>query len=161
MLGFTASSTVYDLTALANSFLGANCTGTPFPNGFGGLLTSSVTAVNDHWNDCGQMTDPCTGAIIGVGPTSTTNPLLFEEIKVYPNPASTLVNVDFTAQAASALTLRLVTLDGRLIEQLRTDIRPGENKLQLDVQTTPAGLYLLMLVGETGVATERLVIMRN
>ncbi len=159
-LGLTSSSTVNDLIALANEFLGSNCNGNTYPNGFGGDLTSALGALNERWDEC-QQTDPCTGEIVDPGANSGSGSGALEALRIYPNPAITLVNVEFIAKAKSTSRIRLFNSEGRFIKEFETDIKEGENKILIDVSQFAAGVYWMDMTNTEFKLTERLVIIRQ
>jgi hypothetical protein len=69
------------------------------------------------------------GGTTGIGATPTVN-----GIRIYPNPATTVLSVD----APEKVNIRLLSIDGKLlIEQ--------NNATTIDVSMLPNALYLIMI----------------
>lgn len=85
-----------------------------------------------------------------------------ESFTVYPNPVSgPRLNVlaDLTGASEEA-SLRLFTLNGRMIKDLRIGLTTGLNPLELSVEGLPNGLYLLELSGDDFKAHQKVLIQR-
>ncbi|HKK39348.1 MAG TPA: phospholipase D-like domain-containing protein, partial [Cryomorphaceae bacterium] len=64
------------------------------------------------------------------------------EIKLYPNPATDWVTLEFEG-AGDAATISVYTLEGKVVQQLNLQSFKGANGLTLDVSSLPVGFYLL------------------
>lgn len=79
--------------------------------------------------------------------------------KLYPSPASTFIQMDFNLESTSEVTLKLMTVDGRIVEQdFLGMISAGNNQVRLDLPTLSAGVYLLHVLTGDGVYAHRLLI---
>lgn len=78
-------------------------------------------------------------------------------LKVYPVPTQDIINVAFEATSTESLELSIYDLYGRLLQVQKVDPQIGENQVQLDMQQLPVGTYMLLLNGEAGSVTERVV----
>jgi len=85
-------------------------------------------------------------------PVSTYSPALSAALRLYPNPATESLWLDWQEEAAQVL---LYNLSGQLL--LEGQIEKGQN--QLDVQQLPAGMYLLKVVDAEGNWANRKVVM--
>jgi|GEM_PF-387166 len=76
------------------------------------------------------------------------------ELAVYPNPASSQLNLTWTANpdaaAGAESTVEILALMGRLVQSLRVQETAGLNSLLLDVQGWEPGLYVIRLNGADG-----------
>ena len=70
--------------------------------------------------------------------TSAKGDVSVEDIKVYPNPAQEVLNINYTGTIQA---LRLMAMDG---SEFGVDIRAREEK-QLDIQNLIPGMYILMI----------------
>jgi len=64
------------------------------------------------------------------------------EIKLYPNPATDWVTLEFEG-LGDAATISVYTLEGKVVQQLNIRSFKGANGLTLDVSSLPVGFYLL------------------
>ncbi|MCE7925240.1 MAG: HYR domain-containing protein [Haliscomenobacteraceae bacterium CHB4] len=63
-LDLDSEATVNDLLALSNLYLASICNGSIYPGGFGGLLASATTAINEFWDECQQQPGPGGGGTV-------------------------------------------------------------------------------------------------
>jgi PKD repeat protein len=104
-------------------------------------------------NVCLTVTDNCASDTICIQVTTTavTDPFIAEHFSVYPNPASTAVNI--LSKSNELFTLRIMDMNGRVIFQ--NIIGKGENRF--DLSGFSDGVYSLILSGEEHVGEFRLV----
>ncbi len=73
-------------------------------------------------------------------------PLLATQVKLYPNPASSRVQLDFQLLQPAKVTLRIRDLQGREMHQHALPLlQPGDHRQELDLSSLAGGLYLLEL----------------
>jgi phosphatidylserine/phosphatidylglycerophosphate/cardiolipin synthase-like enzyme len=89
--------------------------------------------------------------------TLSTDEVTQTELKIFPNPTSDWVTLQFEG-GGSAATVSIFSLDGKLIKQLNITAFNGSNGLVLDVTGLPAGLYLLQYNEGNRTGTQRLAI---
>ncbi len=81
------------------------------------------------------------------------------DFNLYPSPATTYVQMDFNLEASSDITLKLMTIDGRLVDESKLGQNPaGNNQIRFDLPSLSSGLYLLQVVAEDGTYVHRLMI---
>jgi len=86
----------------------------------------------------------------GIVNTSVINGLL-----VFPNPASSVLNIRYTSSSSGTLTCRLFDMAGRMILTNTTDVIPGITASQLNVSDLAVAQYLLeVTVGHSEGTTE-------
>ena len=78
--------------------------------------------------------------IIGVNVLPT--PLSLD--RVYPNPAVDVLRIDFASEVKE-VSLRLLTLEGKVITERSSVGHEGHRKEELDLTTYPRGIYLLQV----------------
>ena len=76
---------------------------------------------------------------------------VFEDVKMYPNPTSSLLNLDLGTQ--EGLVVSVLNLEGR--ELLRKTQNSGQ--MSFDLSSFPAGMYLLKMSNDKFTATEKLM----
>lgn len=80
-------------------------------------------------NNCGIITTPTDPQ--GMAPP--TDPTMGESISLYPNPASTELNIDFTTQDAGTVIISFKTPDGKEILNQVRDLEAGEQHLKMPI----------------------------
>lgn len=93
----------------------------------------------------------------GVVNTQNIEPDDFE-MKVYPNPASDMVNIKLTSKKRESATLTLYSVDGTLVYNSSIELSQGNEIIQLPVNNLSKGFYFIQLKGSTNTSIKRLVI---
>lgn len=90
---------------------------------------------------------------------NTLNDIKF---KVFPNPASSQVNVSFSLNEAITGRITLVDLAGRERQVLKsqTKFAIGPHQISVDVSAVPEGIYLITLYSDKGIQTQRFIVTR-
>lgn len=84
------------------------------------------------------------------------------KIKVYPNPATSFVNVSGLDQHSGELSIRLMTLTGKAVMTLMTQSNAHKKRpLQIDVSELSPGVYFLLLQSEKVSEKNQFFIQRN
>lgn len=69
-----------------------------------------------------------------------------QNTKVYPNPATDVVNVEINLENASEnTTLRLMDMSGRVVRLVETQTNAGVNTITMDLQDLSIGMYTLLV----------------
>ncbi len=76
------------------------------------------------------------------------------ELRVFPNPASGVINVGGALEPGALL--RVVSVTGAVV--LEREIQPGETLLQLDLTTFGKGFYGVEMLGHSGITTRKVVV---
>jgi hypothetical protein len=98
--------------------------------------------VYDSCNRCD--TSLCTTVTVGCRYLSTDEMAVNAMVRMYPNPASDLVNIVIEQANDAELTVRILDLSGRMISE---SVLPTEGgTAQLDVRQLPPGVYLVRVV---------------
>ena len=69
-----------------------------------------------------------------------------EEVKIFPNPAITILNIQLPSSYSGKVRLLVYGVDGKLI----SSIKPATNTIQLNVLPLPAGTYELKIIRDNG-----------
>jgi hypothetical protein len=69
-----------------------------------------------------------------------------EEVQIFPNPATTILNIQLPSSYAGKVTLQVYAADGKYISSMK----PIVNTVQLNVLTLPAGTYILKMTRDNG-----------
>ncbi len=86
--------------------------------------------------------------------------LQLDDLKVYPNPASYAVTVEFTSDKQIDGSISLVNISGAIIKDLvRTaEFQSGQNSFKVDLNGVSSGVYLIYIITEDGFKTQRLIL---
>jgi hypothetical protein len=77
--------------------------------------------------------------------------------KLYPNPTSNTVTVEFNAENNENLNVRMLNLNGQdVLEPTRIPSK-GKNIITLDVSSLPRGAYFMQITGDSGTASRKLI----
>lgn len=68
-----------------------------------------------------------------------------QETKIYPNPSSGILNVDFTSTTNHETLIVINDLHGRIVKNIQTYTQVGNQHLQLDIHELQPGMYFLKL----------------
>ncbi len=96
-------------------------------------------------NDCGTSTVQSTITISCLVGTTAPNGT---QVLLYPNPTRSLAALELNLPAASDAEIQLMDLHGRVIQQISERYNAGNNKLQLDLSTLSAGVYVVQVVAD-------------
>lgn len=69
---------------------------------------------------------------------------LNENFKVYPNPVSDKINIDFSSDFQSKVSLKLFDIQGKLVASKTKSNK--ENSVDINVDSLPTGIYLLKIM---------------
>ncbi|GCD78719.1 hypothetical protein JCM31826_22010 [Thermaurantimonas aggregans] len=143
---FTDADSVYWTFGTAGSSSQQNPTFT-FPQN--GVYPVCVTA----FNACGSTTvcDTLTFSI-GISEISLQN-----RLKVYPNPNAGVFDVTFSDDVAE-LPIEVLDLSGKAVYRATWKSASGHYHERLDLQTLPAGTYMLRIHSTTGQLTRKVVV---
>jgi hypothetical protein len=64
-------------------------------------------------------------------------------VDLYPNPATTSINLTYTLNYASPVTVRIFNLQGELVKSIRNDSETGIHQLLVDIRDFVAGMYII------------------
>jgi photosystem II stability/assembly factor-like uncharacterized protein len=81
---------------------------------------------------------------------STTYPLEF--VKVFPNPATSAIEIQVGLEKAMQLKLQITDVTGKTIEQGGLNASPGNNAYRMSISTLADGIYFLKVVPAEGSA---------
>ncbi len=68
------------------------------------------------------------------------------QVSVYPNPTTDLVNVDFFVNKTSNILIKLVDINGRIIKQVKNVANEGANHIPIQLSEFSKGLYMIHLI---------------
>lgn len=120
-------------------------------------LNIQFKAISGYGNSLYLDNINVSGLVVG---TQDLEDLLAGKVAVFPNPASTLVNIEFELVAATPVTIEILNVNGQLVTTLdqNRDYAAGQY-----IRTwTPenAGVYMARIRTELGESTQRIVVTR-
>ncbi len=71
-------------------------------------------------------------------------------INVYPIPASNCVYVDVNAYSLSTSQIVVVSITGKISKSITVDLKEGKNKIKIDINDLPNGIYFVNLQDPSG-----------
>jgi len=80
------------------------------------------------------------------------------DIRLYPNPATSVTNVEFTLAAPQQVSLQLFDITGRLIQTIQQFLLQGEQKIEINTVGLQPGTYLINVRNGVTATTRLLVI---
>ena len=119
--------------------------------------TSEVCFSTDQGdNDCYRTIEE--GTIVNsAGLNSTVETLKDVTITTYPNPVDEILNIALDSERQQDLQLSLLTVDGKVVMAQSLNVYGNQN-IQLNVSSVPAGFYFLKVASEEGTAVQKVVI---
>ncbi len=79
----------------------------------------------------------------------------FGTISLYPVPAVTELNINFSSDIESATRINVFDVAGRTIMSRLVNVTAGENNITLDVNELPVGVYMITIDNGDAVQTEK------
>lgn len=76
---------------------------------------------------------------------------------VYPNPTNDVVNIDFVLQNSDTVSLRLTTIHGQVIKEVKLNGITGMQTTTLDLSNQSTGMYFVTIATETESFTAKVV----
>jgi hypothetical protein len=77
---------------------------------------------------------------------------------IYPNPVSTMLNVDYTLNTAEVITVNLVDVLGQVVYSTELKGTAGVNNVKINVKNVAAGVYSLNTIVGNKVSAEKVVV---
>jgi hypothetical protein len=77
------------------------------------------------------------------GSAAITDQVLTSRLDVFPNPTSSVVNIQFNAPSSGRLSYRLMDVTGRMILENVANVKPGSTTQQIDIKALASANYML------------------
>ncbi len=78
-------------------------------------------------------------------PSVAEEALFQDEIMVYPNPATSVVMVDMTANDAQQTVVKLFDISGRLVKQMQARHEAGSHTMTIGLEELSSGMYTIQV----------------
>ena len=95
------------------------------------------------------------GYIVPIKPNKVKSIKAGTSVKVFPNPTSGQVQITLSADLASARSIEIFDLTGKLVTRVN-DLN-GKTSVRVDLTSSPAGMYIGKIISDTGAATFKLL----
>ncbi|HNF72240.1 MAG TPA: T9SS type A sorting domain-containing protein, partial [Chitinophagaceae bacterium] len=69
-------------------------------------------------------------------------------VSIYPNPASSTLNIDFYSEHILSTRIKLSDMSGRTIKQVLLQSNAGMNNVKVDLSELAAGLYTVQIFND-------------
>lgn len=96
--------------------------------------------------------------IIGINENSNSKVLSIN--KIYPNPANKKATINYTALKDEKATLKVYTIDGRLISDTDQNLQHGDNGIDINTSEFATGTYIVELKGNNFSSKTKLIVER-
>ena len=80
------------------------------------------------------------------------------EIRMFPNPATDMVNISIELNDASNTSVSVINMVGQVVISNDFGMLNGSNRLELNVSSLPAGMYIVEINAGASSQTERLIV---
>ncbi len=81
-----------------------------------------------------------------------------DKVNIFPNPATDVAKITFSAQNADRFDFILTDLNGRVFRQEKRNVAAGWNEFNLDCSNLADGMYIYYIGNEKGKIANRLMI---
>ena len=158
------------LPTLPNSLVELTCPNNkitcfpPFPNSITGMIinSNSFTCLPNYIPAMGSDTvtyplcaagNPNGCAVAGIEKYSSNN----IQLTVYPNPASTTLNVSFTKNTESSSSIELIDLIGQTVYAKTLNKNISANEV-INIGELAKGIYMLILIDDNNTVTKKIIV---
>ncbi len=86
------------------------------------------------------------GVVIGAATGINNN--FSNSVKIYPNPSTENVNINFESSNEELLTVNITDLNGRVVLTEKSEVIKGNNVLTVKVKDLTSGMYIITLTSE-------------
>ena len=120
---------------------------TPLPGGGGSLKVTHIGGNNID---------------IILYPTSVNNVQQTNlRLEVYPNPASSSVNINYSVSHAETVRIEVSDMTGKKVKEINASARNSNNQEKIDVSDLHSGIYTVRLMTEDGGETVSKLVLTN
>ncbi len=105
----------------------------------------------------GEVRSALTVNVIQQLPASVNEQPALETTNLWPNPATDQLNLQLHSSRSGRVEVSIINLDGRTLHSSQVALMNGTNRVPLDVNALPAGMYMVRLTDGQNVATMRFV----
>ena len=82
----------------------------------------------------------------------------FDIVSIYPNPASSFVNVSLISERSQTVTISVADPAGKIVAIKKVQLLQGQQNLHLNIKGVAAGSYFIQIFSGNGmVATSKII----
>lgn len=82
------------------------------------------------------------------------------EAALYPNPSLNELNVSFQIQNPSEASIKLLSIDGKVVLENSKNLTAGKQNLKLDVSNVNAGMYQVLITTADGTISKKAAVIK-
>jgi hypothetical protein len=139
------------------SISGVGVTGTSFDPSLAGAGSYTLNYVYEAPNGCTSSATQQVSVYDCSGLNSVDRSLL---LKVYPNPSSSIFNIDLEIKSADIITISLSDLTGRVVSEKQYQLNSGIQKIGFDISSVMNGNYVMKISGNQRSAVVPVTVIR-
>ncbi len=97
--------------------------------------------------------------MVGCPATLSNSEIMAEinEVKVYPNPTSDFVNINYSLENSEKVSVTVTTIQGQTIAEVKMDKSSGVHSDSIDLSNQSSGLYFITITTETSSFTSKVI----
>ena len=110
-----------------------------------------VRFVADNW-------DVDNGFAMTVEPVTAVNDYAgVSDLRIYPNPASNVLNINFFSEKSQPVTCTISDMSGRTVKSIQYQHNGGLFEEKMEVNELAKGIYMLRIKTEEGCSVEKFI----
>jgi hypothetical protein len=158
---FVAKDIVGGFTGVAGSLPGVMTAGQTYSYTFNWTVPAGLELQKTKCNVLlisGLSGEAQNGAWKGAFPTAVTDIVKGGELKVFPNPSNNFLNLDFTLNQISNVTISMIDVTGKMVYNNLLNNLSGNQGLVINTESMANGVYSLSLKTNEGTITRKVTI---
>jgi phosphatidylserine/phosphatidylglycerophosphate/cardiolipin synthase-like enzyme len=92
------------------------------------------------------------------GPSGINSGDAFKGVKIFPNPAASMLNIEVDAAKAQKVSIEIVDITGRKVFASASGLTAGINRMSVDVTGFVQGVYFVRLISGNGIYLQKVVV---
>lgn len=117
-----------------------------------------VLQIPYQYNSVLQDKNEVPGIVTSIGSKDMANTIF---VSHYPNPSNSALTIEYSSKKSSDVRIELYDISGKRMEVFSNhSISPGLNKICLDFEKYPAGVYLYKFISGEEMVTNKIIIAR-
>ena len=152
--------------SISTEFSGTNYALVYHTTNQGDTWSATPDSIPDFLTPVLYAPDTANAWLVGVGgkiykgvrkPTGITQMSLNVDVRIYPNPATGIINVELAYKSNELISYTLLDVTGRVIENGQWSLNSSSSRFTLNLSDVIKGMYLLKLSTDEGQSTFRVL----